>query len=188
MGRVWGKFHQVACKLRYEDDSVLSMNVVGRRLTGKDTEALYFDESRAARANAGACQRWSCPQVRRPLLLIGACTLSLCLQIRTLTLSVSGATLMMNSAGSVSSTDEGSRSSPSLAPPHGECGMPADFVRSIDLPPNQSSGHVSVLVIYHTPHWHTFSCTAVESLSPRFPREAWVVTLAFSSNVVHLIL
>ena len=75
MGRVRGKFHQVVCKLCYEDDSVLSMNVVGRRLTGKDTEALHFDVSRASRANAGACQRWSCPQVRRPLSLIGACNL-----------------------------------------------------------------------------------------------------------------
>ena len=35
MGRVRGKFHQVVCKLCYEDDSVLSMNVVGRRSTGK---------------------------------------------------------------------------------------------------------------------------------------------------------
>ena len=58
----------------------------------------------------------------------------------------------------------------------------------IHLPPNQSSGHVSVLVIYHRPHWHTFSCRAVESLRPRLPREALVVSLACSSDVVHLIL
>ena len=97
VGHVRGKFDQVVFELCYEEDSVLRMNGVGRRLTGRDTEALNLDDSRASRANAGACQRWSCPQVRRPLSLIGACTHLLCLQIRTLTLSVSGATLMMNS-------------------------------------------------------------------------------------------
>ena len=69
---------------------MFSMNVVSRRLTDSETEALNLDNSRASRANAGACQRWSCPQVRRPLSFNGACTLSLCLQIRTVALSVSG--------------------------------------------------------------------------------------------------
>ena len=56
-----GQFDRVVFELCCEEDSVLSMNVVGRRLTGRDTEALNLDDSRASRANAGACQRWSCP-------------------------------------------------------------------------------------------------------------------------------
>ena len=35
VGRVRGKFHQVVCKLCYEDDSVLSMNVGNCRFDGK---------------------------------------------------------------------------------------------------------------------------------------------------------
>ena len=46
VGRVRGKFDQVVCELCYEEDSVLSMNVVGRRLTGRDTEALNLADSR----------------------------------------------------------------------------------------------------------------------------------------------
>ena len=46
VGRVRGKFDQVVFELCYEEDSVLSMNVVGRRLTGRDTEALNLADSR----------------------------------------------------------------------------------------------------------------------------------------------
>ena len=46
VGRPRGKFDQVVFELCYEEDSVLSMNVVGRRLTGRDTEALNLADSR----------------------------------------------------------------------------------------------------------------------------------------------
>ena len=46
VGRVRGKFDQVVFELCYEEDSVLSMKVVGRRLTGRDTEALNLADSR----------------------------------------------------------------------------------------------------------------------------------------------
>ena len=46
VGRARGKFDQVVCELCYEEDSVLSMNVVGRHLTGRDTEALNLADSR----------------------------------------------------------------------------------------------------------------------------------------------
>ena len=45
VGRVRGKFDKVVCERCYEEDSVLSMNVVGRRLTGRDTEALNLADS-----------------------------------------------------------------------------------------------------------------------------------------------
>ena len=37
--RVRGKFDQVVFELCYEENSVLSMKVAGRRLTGRDTRA-----------------------------------------------------------------------------------------------------------------------------------------------------
>ena len=46
MGHGRSKFDQVVFELCYEEDSVLSMNVVGRRLTGRDTEALNLADLR----------------------------------------------------------------------------------------------------------------------------------------------
>ena len=46
VGHVRGKFDQVVFELCCEEESVLSMNVVGRRLTGRYTEALNLADSR----------------------------------------------------------------------------------------------------------------------------------------------